>query len=284
LDTVQCEDVSFANESNSSPPSTPTVVLSESQCVTGNTLQTLLKDIHNKWVWGDDITGNLERLMDHLANLVMSCVMPNPSSPEENIFILISRTIPLNDQVSLTSAILSKIDEICDLLPAGGGVDWDHWDTWTIVHTSSTLKSLKEAISLPYPITLYADDRIGTNVIKLIMDASVRFVGEQILSKLKSLIKRRHGKCFIYDIYLQDYKAVLDALYRRKINVRQDLFAFLGRLLVWEGNDEQTDDENERALFETSDEESNVSENESVESEIESGDEEGAANVWVPQL
>jgi hypothetical protein len=179
----------------------------------------------------------------------------------------------------LTSAILSAIEEWWDLLPAGGGVRWDHWDTWTIVHASSSLESLKKAIYLPSPLRFYVDDSVGPDVVKLIIDASVGFVGEHLLWKLKTSIKRRHAKGLIYDIYIQDYKAVLDALYRRKVNVRQDLFAFLGRLLVWEGTDEDSDDEDKHALFETSDEESNESENDTVECDSEPGDEEEAANV-----
>jgi hypothetical protein len=199
----------------------------------------------------------------------------NPVSPEENIFILISRIIPRNDQVPLTSAILSTIDELCNILPTGGVAlgCMDLWDIWTTVHTSSNLGSLKDVLKLRYELQFYLDDRLEPNVVKLIQDASVVFVGERTLFKLKAAIKRRHASGLVYDWYLQDYKAILDTLFRRKIKVNQDLFAFLGRLLVWEGNDGDGDgdgdgDEDERAFFETSDEESDESENDSVESDI----------------
>jgi hypothetical protein len=225
-------------------------------------LRILLKDVYETWVIGHDISKNVYCFLRHLKSFSIS----NPLNPEENVFILISQTIPPKNQVRFILDVLKAITKVPD-----------DWDSWIAVRDASTLESLRETVAkefdLPYEIRLSLDDRMQPMGAKLILDAFAGLIGEHVLFSLKTHIKRSHAEGLPYTWSLCEYKSILDRLHRRKIKVNQDLFAFLGRLLVWEGIDENgTEDEEERMFFASSDDESNNSESESLESETESED------------
>jgi hypothetical protein len=266
LDTVQCEDVPITNEDAS--PQSSTLTMGRSSQRPYNDLTMLLKDAYGNWVIGHDIHKNVNCLLIHLKSLKIS----NPLSPGENVFILISQTIPPNNQISFTLDVLKPITRSWPRQMLNKA---QFWDTWTAVRDSSTLKSLMEIVTkeydLPYEIRLSLDDRMQPVVVKLILDAFAGLFGEYVLWDLKAYIKTRHASSLPYTWTLQIYKSILDRLHRRKIKVNQDLFAFLGCLLGWEGTGENKDEEG-RSFFETSDDESNDSESESLVSENESED------------
>jgi hypothetical protein len=266
LDTVQCEDVPITNEDVSPQPSTLTMGRSSGRPY--NELTMLLKGMYEIWAIGHDIRKHVYYVLRYLKSLSIS----NPLSPEENVFILISQNISTNNRVRFTLDVLKAITHSWPQPP----MDWSghDWQTWVSVRDSSTLESLTETVAkefdLPNEIKLSLDDRMQPIVVKLILDAFTGLVGEHVLLGLKACIKGRHASGVPYKLPLYTYKCILDRLRHRKIKVNQNLFAFLGRLLVWEGIDENGDeDEEERRFFETSDEESNNSESESLESDTE---------------
>lgn len=207
----------------------------------------LLKDVYENWVIGHDIGKNMYCLLTHLKSLSIS----NPLSPEENVFILISQTIPSNNQVSFTLDVLkASTVSWCQLAIKGSA---PHWYTWVAVRDSSTLKSLTETLAkefdLPYEITSSLDDRMEPVVVKLILDAFVGLFGEHELWDLKAYIKKCHASGWPYILPRHDYMSILDNLHRREIKVNQDLFAFLGRLLAWVDIDENGDEDEEECMF-----------------------------------
>lgn len=264
LDTVQCDDMPLTNEELSPHPSTPTMVGSSHRPC--NELRMLLKDVYENWIIGHDIRKTVHCLLRHLKSFSIS----NALKPEENVFILISQTIPPNNQVSFTLGVLKAITDSWCQLPTR--CSDDYFETWIAVRDSSTLESLTETLAkefdIPYEIKLSLDDRMQPVVVKLILDVFAGLVGEYLVRDLKAYIKECHASGQPYTWALHDYKSILDNLHRRKIKIDQDLFAFLGRLLVWKGIDENGDvDEEERMFFETSDDEPNDSESESIESD-----------------
>jgi hypothetical protein len=265
LDTVQCKNVPITNEDASPQPSTLTMGRSSQRPY--NELRMLLKDAYENWVIGHDIRENVYCLLRHLKSLSIS----DPLSSEENVFILISQNISPNNQVRFTLAALKAITKSWRQMLHKDSIH--RWNTWIAVRDSSTLKSLMEIVAkeydLPYEVTLSLDDRVQPIVVKLILDAFAGLVGEHVLWDMKAHIKRCRASGMPYNLPLHDYKSILDRLHRRKIKVDQDLFAFLGRLLVWKGIDEDDEDDEERKFFETSDDESNDSESESLESDFE---------------
>ncbi len=265
LDTIQCEDVPLPNEDLSPHPSTPIMVQSSQRPY--DELRTRLKDTYKNWVIGHDNRKYVYHLLRHLKSLSISTLV----SPEQNVFILIEETIPQINQLPFTLHVLKVITDSCCQLPTRWSEDG--WEIWSAVRDSVTLESLKEILAkkfdLPYEVTLSLDDRMQPVVVKLTLDAFAGLIGEYLLWDLKAHIKRCHASSRPYTLPLYAYKAVLDGLYRRKIKLNQDLFAFLGRLFVWEGTGEngpEDEDDEGRPFFETSDNEPNNSESESLES------------------
>ncbi|KAE9366891.1 hypothetical protein N431DRAFT_487364 [Stipitochalara longipes BDJ] len=268
LDAAPSEDVPLAKSALPSRQSTPTAIQLETSSSVGRALRTLIEDVYKRWSWGtetrDDVNGLLKKL---------EMWMSNSLSPEENVFILISRIIPPRDQVCFAAAILAEIDrnlaEINENIFALDG-EWN-WASWLTIYGSSSLQELKMHLNLPIVLEFYLDDGIGLNAVVLILDAFVAFAGKLVLPALQGKIRRRHSDGKVYHKYGRDYMMILNKFHTRGLKVDQNWYEFLGEMLSWEAIDP--------ALLQPSEEESDESCYDSTESEDETVDEPASEDI-----
>jgi hypothetical protein len=266
LDTVQPGDVSFFDERLTPRPSTPTTAQSEILPSTHMEVKTLLEKVYKRWSWEEDIEGDVVDLLEHIETHCSS----GPLCYAENIFILISASliVPRRDKVCFTATILAKIDTSYNIFPPEREMDWD---AWLIVHNSSNLRKLKETVDLSFPLKSYLDDRIPPEAVKLILNAFVVHAGERTLFNTKGKILQYYaGRADLHDLGLtgfqfyhfrQKYIVILNKLRTRNLKVDQQWYDFLGVMLFWKAKDE--------SVFESSEEESGNSGDDSTESDIE---------------
>jgi hypothetical protein len=229
-------------------------------------LQTLLENVYKRWSWEKDIKGDVVDLLEHIETNCSS----GPLCYAENIFILISasRIVPRRDKVCFTAAILTELDRLYNIFPPEREMDWD---TWLIIHNSSNLRKLQEIVDLPFTLRLYLDDRIRPEAVELILDAFVVLAGERTLFNTKGKILQYYAmRGDVHDTghagiqfchFRQVYIIILNKLRARNLEVDQRWYAFLGRMLSWKATGE--------LVFESSEEESGDSGDDSTESDIE---------------
>jgi hypothetical protein len=242
---------------------TATIIDPGSSPSTGGALNALLHRLHTKWGWEEDIGGDVHDLLEVIETHGTS----GPLSPSENIFILISMTIPKGDQVSFTAAVLAEIDKSFSLFPPERPMDWD---PWLVIHDSSNLETLQETVDLPLPLKLYLDDGIPPQAVKLVLNAFVVLAAERTLSNVKEQILRHRllrprpgaARTGYFATCRQIYHDILGKLHTRKLKVGYRWYSFIGRVFSWETYGDE--------LFVSSEEESNDSGDDSAYSEDES--------------
>jgi hypothetical protein len=262
LDTVQPGDVTFFDERLTPCPSTPTTAQPEILPSTHMELQTLLENMYKRWSWEKDIKCDVVDLLKRIETHCSS----GPLCYAGNIFILISASliVPRRDKVCFAAAILTEIDTLIYIFPPDLEMDWD---AWLIVHNSSNLRELQENVCLSFRLEPYFDYRIRPEAVELILNAFVVFVGEQTLLNTKAEILRYYPmRGDVHETgqlnhFREVYIRILDKLRVRNLKVDQQFYAFLGRMLAWETTDE--------LVFESSEEESGNSGEDSTESDIE---------------
>jgi hypothetical protein len=266
LDTVQPGDVSFFDERLTPCPSTPTTAQPEILPSTHMELQTLLENMYRRWSWEKDIKCDVVDLLKRIETHRSS----GPLCYAGNIFILISASliVPRRDKVCFAAAILTEIDTLIYIFPPDLEMDWD---AWLIVHNSSNLRELQENVCLLFRLEPYFDDRNRPEAVELILNAFVVFVGEQTLFNTRAKILQYYQvRGDVHEIehariqfkhFRQVYIGILNKIRARNLKVDQQFYAFLGRMLAWEATDE--------LVFESSEEESGNSGDDSTESDIE---------------
>jgi hypothetical protein len=231
-------------------------------------VKTLLEDAYKRWSWEEDIEGDVVDLLEHIKTHCSS----GPLCDAENIFILISASpiIPWRDKVCFTAAILAKIDRLHSSIFSESVREMD-WDAWLIVHNLSNLRKLQEIVDLPFTLKPYLDDRIRPEVVKLILNAFVLLAGERTL--FNTIPKDIRYYTMGGDVYVTGqvevqfnhfrpvYIKILDKLHARNLKVDQRFYAYLGLMLSGRANDE--------FVFESSEEESGDSGDDSTESDNE---------------
>ena len=189
-------------------------------------VRTRIEDMYKKWIWGDKIEDEARLIFQQIEQC-----KSDPASPNENIFILISRIIPQKNRICFTVALLVEAKQEMIILPND---DLD-WTCWLTIYDCSILQELRHSY---YPLggQLFhqLDDGIGPDAVKLILNAFAIFGGEILLSNLKRRILRRCRREENFDTPRDEYMAVLDKLQARELQVDKKWYKFLGRMLSWE--------------------------------------------------